>query len=482
MNAKVRFALALALLTLCVVGLFGLAGLALWTGLDAARRSVFTGLLHESLGLLVSLALLLPFVLGALLRWWVKAWPQALVRIAEEVTLIHSLNPEHRVTPSGAAALRQLGAAINAFAEAQQRLLKQLQSRRAEADASLEEERKRLAALMSELAHGVVVCNGEGRVLLFNPLAVQLLVGAAPESAPARLAGSVFELLERSQIEHALDKIVRRIEQEVAHPVAHFVAPRGDRLLRVQMAPVLDAQGEIGGFVLMLEDITRSIASSTLREQLLRQLTEGTRASLANIRAAVETVQQYPDMDTEQRERFIGVIHDEAQHLSAKLDAAAAQAQAPGLLWPLEDMLADDLVHALQRNVERRLGISLGHRAADEPLWLSVDSHALVNGLTHLLGRIVAAFAIRSVLLESASAGRFLRLTLCWGGMPLEPELLRQWEDQPCASVSGGPGPTLGELLQRHGAEWWSHSDRATGLSRLCIQLPAARPAAPAPA
>jgi DNA polymerase III subunit epsilon len=476
---RLRFTLWLALATAFVLGLFAIVGFALWFDLQEAQRVVLRAMLKERAPLLLILAFLLPFLLGGLLRWGMAAWPLAASRMAEEVALIHTVNPSHRVSLIGAQAMRQLGDAINALGEAHRRLLRDVQLRVDEANAQLTEEKNRLAALMSELAHSVLVCNREGRILLYNERAAQLLAGMAARagSAPVGLGRSVFAILDKSQIVHALDRIGRRIEQQAAHPVAHFVTARGDQLLRAQMAPVLDPHGEVGGFVLMLEDITRSIESDSRRESLLRQLTEGTRASLANIRAAAETVLQYPDMDPERRRRFSEVIRDEAERLSARLDAAAASgAEAAGTPWPLEDMLAADLVYALQRSFERRLSITAAQRDDGEPLWLSVDSHALVQALTHLMGRLVESYAVRSVIVETVAAGRYVRLSLAWNGPALEPELLRQWQEEPYAAGAEGGGPTLEQVLQRHGTEIWSQADRGTGRMRVILQLPASRP------
>ena len=44
-----------------------------------------------------------------------------------------------------------------------------------EANERIEQERNRLAALMSELAQSVIMCNIEGRILLYNARAMQLL-------------------------------------------------------------------------------------------------------------------------------------------------------------------------------------------------------------------------------------------------------------------------------------------------------------------
>lgn len=478
MSANARFAAWLAVLTLAVLALFAAVAGTLFVGLEPAQRAVLRAVLAERATLLVVLALLLPFVLAVPLRWWMRAWPRAAARMAEEVTLIHTVNPAHRVTPTGGAAMRELGDALNAFAGAHERLRQQVASRVDEAHARLEEEKNRLAALMSELADSVLVCNREGRILLYNERAARLLAaGAGPAGpGPVGLGRSVFGIFDQGQLMHALDRLGRQLEQRIAHPVARFVAAHGEQLLRAQMVPVLDAQAELGGFVLVLEDVTRSVESDSRREGLLRQLTEGTRASLANIRAAVETMQQYPDMDADRRRRFTDVIRDEAEQLSMRLDAAAAtDAETPGRPWPLEDMLSVDLVHALLRNLERRLGLTAAAQDDGEALWLSVDSHALVQALTRLMGRLLERFPIRSVVVETAAVGRFARLSLCWTGPAADPELLRQWQAEPHVADGGGRGPTLDELLLRHNAEVWLQPDRGAGLNRVCLQLPAAR-------
>jgi DNA polymerase III epsilon subunit family exonuclease len=345
-SARARFAIWLALLTLLVYACVGAFVMAAWLSLGSDGQVQLRALMVTAAVPLVAVALLLPVLLGGLLRWWIAAYPGAAVRMAEEVALIHTVNPAHRVTLAGGSEMRLLGLAINALAEAHTRLDSQVQARVDDAHQRLAEEKNRLAALMSELVNSVLVCNAEGRIVLYNPRAAQLLEEATPDAAaagggPLGLGRSIFGILERSQVMHALDRIGQRLEQGIDRPVVHFVTARGDQLLRVRMAPVPDARGEIGGFVLVLEDITDAMAADARRERLMRQLTEGTGSSLANLRAAIETVAQQPDMDTAQRERLLVAMRDEVAALSARLDdASAADADALGSVWPVEDMLA----------------------------------------------------------------------------------------------------------------------------------------------
>ena len=75
----------------------------------------------------------------------------------------------------GSAETKRLAAGFNSFADAHAVLARDVEERVREANARIEQERKRLAALMSELAQSVIVCNVEGRILLYNARAMQLL-------------------------------------------------------------------------------------------------------------------------------------------------------------------------------------------------------------------------------------------------------------------------------------------------------------------
>jgi len=476
MRLGTKYWLWLVLLSLLALAAATAAGWVFWADLQPDEREALARMLRSREPLLVVLALLPVLLIGALLRLGLAAYPAAAVRLAEEVRLIQSVHPGHRLAAAGAAEMRELGAAVNQLAQAHRVQGEQVQLRIDEASARLAEEKNRLAALMSELAQSVLVCNNEGRILLYNARASGLLVPGGGE-VPLGLGRSVFGILDRSSVVHALGQLERRRDLGTAQPVARFVTTRGGRLLRAQMAPVLDRQGAMAGFVLILEDITRTVESAGQRDRLLLQITEGSRAALANLRAAAETMQQYPDMDPQQRSRFFEVIGEEAQRLSRQLDGAlAAQGGAPSTPWLLEDMLAEDLVFALRSNLPAGPRLAVDGTAEAEPLWLGVDSFAMVQALTLLATRLASTFGLDEIGLSLEAQGRWARLSLCWEGDPLDPALLHEWEDQPLSLRTAGGAATLKEVLERHGAEMWCQPGPAQAAQRLCLQLPVAQP------
>ena len=63
----------------------------------------------------------------------------------------------------------------------------------------------------------------------------------------------------------------------------------------------------MSGYVLTVENITRSMEQEARRDQAMHSMTEGSRSSLGSIRAAVTNLIDYPDMEAELRERFVRV-------------------------------------------------------------------------------------------------------------------------------------------------------------------------------
>jgi DNA polymerase-3 subunit epsilon len=253
------------------------------------------------------------------------------------------------------------------------------------------------------------------------------------------------------------------------------------------MAPVLggqpteagEAEGEcvVGGYVLMLDNITRSFEVESQRDQMLQSLTEGSRASLANIRAAVENLLDYPDMETEQRDRFVGIIRDEVGVMGQRLDRTVTEfADALKARWPLEEMRGADLVQAAQRRVEKRVGIPAKTEEVAEGLWVRVDSFSLLQALTYLVFRLHDKYRIHEVSFRLGAGGRLAHFDLIWSGAVVGSQTLPAWESEPM-NVGGEMSPlTLREVIERHGGEIWFEQEKTSPRSFFRLLIPAAAP------
>jgi len=478
---------SVAVLTAVVLVWAGaMAGL-MWADLSPEEIEAWRRLLQPRGGLLLLFALVLPLLLWAVVRPWVAAWPRSTRRLSEEVAVVTAAHAGHRVASEGPAELRELASAIDGLAQAHAKLRRDVDARVADARAELGEETRRLAALMSELTMGVLVCNREGRVLLYNARATALLVGEGEdgldattpvrgdEGAPLGLGRTVGSLLDAGAVDHAWQQVLRRHGQGEAPAVAHFVTAlrstgaAAGKLLRLQMVPTLDDAGAPGGYVLLIDDVTQSVQEHGRREVLLQRLTEGSRAALGNLRAAAQALHQYPAMDAGRRAGLTAVVHDEAERLARQLsDALGEPAGQPLTPWPLEDVQAADLAWALQRELRSGPGaIECAYDQREASRWLVVDSYAVVQMLAQLARRLHATLDARDVGIEVAGSVAAPRLDLVWSGAPLEPGTLESWERTTLtlapSSASSRAVPCVRDVLDRHGAEWWPIAGMAPG-------------------
>jgi DNA polymerase-3 subunit epsilon len=454
----------------------------------AALVFIFTSGVFGEYALYVFIGVLvLLFGLGAGLNYIFQAYVFTSMRLAEEIALIMTANPGHRVHPGGPAGMHQLTGVINALAERFQTALADEENKIRQARDDLEEEKNRLVALMSELNEGVLICNIEGQILLYNSRAKQML-GHSPGGRPANGAGgfiglgrSIFGLIDRTSITHALEDLYYRSEKHSANPVSQFMTTASNgQLIRARMALVLDQHQQVSGFILTIEDITEQTKASTRRDILLKSLTEGTRASLANIRAAIETIEEYPSMDPARLTQLKKVIHEEALGLSIKLeDTTAEYAEDLKAGWQLEEMLGNDLIWAIQRRLEDKLGVKTKLETQEDNLWLKVDSYAVVQAMTYLIRQLQANFYIREVLLHLKKSGRLAALDLIWSGIPDDMDALWGWQNQPLIAEGEGTSLTLREVAERHGGEVWCRADRDTNTTYFRLLLPTTQPKPP---
>lgn len=513
MNENLRFVLALAVFLALVASLELVAGYAVYHALESEEKQDLIEILTPQVELLAEIGLLLLLVLGIAFAAAYRFYVKGSLKIAEEIRIILNANSSYRIEPTGPFEIGLLGRAVNDLAERGEMLARDLEAKIVQAKSSVEEEKNRLAALMSELSQGVLVCNVDGRILLYNERARQTLCASdnLRDGAGTSLVGlgrSIFAIIDRNLLAHALESVQARLEKGEADPNAQFVfTTRGGQFIRARMVPVLAAtrmsaseigdQGDraesprsdspakprtaVGGFVMTLENSTHTFELDSTRDMLLQSLTEGSRAALANIRAAVETLTDYPDCEQVHRDRFIQVIREEARNLSGKLDKTTSDyADSLKTRWPLEEMLGVDAIAAARRRIESRLGLRTRSEVLDDSIWIKADSYTLVQALTCLAGRLKDEYEVREACFNLAQRARIAELDLVWSGPPLLQRTLNDWE-MDAMRAGGEDSPlTLRDVTDRLGAEIVYMVDKTRQRPFIRFLLPMVKPARPA--
>ncbi len=502
-QAKLRASAALALAVLLALGLFTLvAGALVWVSLAPEAQAALATALAPHGAVVVVIALAVALGAAALAQPLLQRWLLAPRRLQDAAALLlHGPLLRPLAAEEGSPALQSLARSITELARQRDQLKTDIDATVARASHGVAQERNRLAALMSELSQSVVVCNLDGRVLLYNQRARQQMLALSDAAQPAGgaeligLGRSIHTVLDRALVAHALAAVQQRLLRGEAQPSAQFVtATRGGQLLRVQLAPVraaadgtlaaADAQA-LTGYVLVLDNITRSHAQEAALDRLLQGLTEGSRGSLANLQAAVEMLDD-AELPAPLRAQFIAVIRDEAQAMGRRLNELAVQ---PTSRWPLDDMLGAEFVRAAGPAMERAIPapgtLRVGTQEVDATLWLQLDSFALLQALCGLARRLhderdIHTLHLRLQPTAGGAAGR-AHLDLVWTGQAMSTETVMGWELDPLPATPGSAVPALSvrDVVQRHGGEFWFERDRVRHQAFFRFLLPQALPASP---
>ena len=499
MNHKLRITITLMIFLTLALVLDAVTGYAVYHALEPENQQRLAVMLAPQAELMAELEVLRLLLLGIAVAVAYQLYVRRPLKIAEGIRIILNAHPRHRLEPTGPHELKILMQAVNALAEHSETLARDLEAKVAQAKASVEQEKNRLAALMSELSQGVLVCNRNGQILLYNERARQAL-GASAGAGSAALIGlgrTIFALIDRNLLLHAREGIETRLEKGETDPNARFVftTPTG-QFIRVHIAPVLTTPfspvqsdgspgqsagpAAISGFVMTVENITRDFELDATRDMLLQSFTEGTRSALASIRAAVEMLASYPDCGPDHRDRFIQIINEEVGRLSDQLHQLTADhADSLKTRWPLEEMLGIDVIDAAQRRIETRLGLGVRLDDIDASLWVKVDSYTLAQALDSLAGRLKAECGVDKLCFDLSRHGRIVQIDLRWPGPILVPHILPHWEHDTLHSGGEDSPLTLHDVLERHGAEIVYLVDEAHGQPLFRLLLPLAEPLRP---
>ena len=452
---------------ICLVWLLATGGL-IWSTLDETGREAVTATLGPRLTLLFLMWAISLIAVGVALRWLVTYFMTAPARLAEEAQVLLGTDVKRQLNPSGSIENRRLTDLINQLVQQRETLREEMDALVEEAAQNTELEKNRLAALMSELSKSVVVCNLDGRILLYNNRArmqFRRLSQAPKVAAGVELIGlgrSIYAVFDRKLLTHALENIQHRLQRGATAPSAQFVTTtQSGQFLRVQMAPVRAVQTEnqesaqMTGFVLLTENITREFEAHSQQDHILTTLTERSRAAIANMQAALDVL-EYPDLEPAMHDRLLGVLREETQGLGERVHELKLTS-VHGFMsrWSLEEMLGADLVDAAIRRINAQDGLSATESDIDTSVWLKVESFSLLQALTYLAERVHKDCGADSVQLRLGMTETRGQLDLCWTPQNNETDATQSCETDSIRIGGESSSLTIQDVVDRHDGAFW---------------------------
>jgi DNA polymerase-3 subunit epsilon len=395
-----------------------------------------------------------------------------MAKLSSEAALMKSSNPDHRVEITGGKDIMRLANIINEWADYAQQEKEKIESQITHARSEADIEKNILAEFLAEMPDGILACTTEGKILLYNKQARRFLSGKNGYGfvGLGRFAGDVIE---KHLIVHALDEIKSKFERNDPNCSAYFVISKHGLLLRVEMVPVLDHLRIFSGYLLVLTDITQALQTESNANRIWRSVTHQTRASLASIRASVETIMMYPEMDGDRMAHLHEIIHSEALDLGEVIQQSSqelATLQTGVGRWPLNSFTAEELISITGRRAREKLGVEVAFKTEGAPGWLRIERYSFVLAILSLLQLLKKATGRERFDAKLTSTAQMVGLDLLWPGPPVKLEDVRRWETKSLAAGDETLPFTVGEVMEYHQADLFTYAGRAAG-EPCCLRI-----------
>ena len=245
----------------------------------------------------------LALAIGVVVAWRVGArLARSLVEPISELTEVASQmsagDLSRAVRPRGTDEIGQLGVMFNRMADRLEGTI-----------SSLSAERTKLAAVVSGMVDGVIATDRDGRAILVNRAATDLLRAHQHARGDQVLLGPRLRALLAEAATYG------RITAEELPP-----SEVGDRLVEVHCAPIAGEGGSSIGAVAVLRDVTELRRLERLRRELTANVSHELRTPLTSIKGFAETLLGGAMRDEETCRHFLEIIDKESNRLVKLVD------------------------------------------------------------------------------------------------------------------------------------------------------------------
>jgi two-component system phosphate regulon sensor histidine kinase PhoR len=340
----------------------------------------------------------------------------------------------------------------------------------------LVEERGRLAAVLDNMADGVVITDGDGHVRLINPAAGRIL-GAREDAALGRSFAEVAR-------DHRIIDLWQQCREACEERVAPVEVGRQQPFLQVVVTPLQDA--EPGALLVVLQDLTRVRRLETVRRDFISNISHELRTPLASLKSLADTLRDGALEDPPAARRFLDRMEVEVDALTQMVQellelSRIESGQVPFEIAPVS--VADVVgppVERLRPQAERaglRLEVDL---LSDLPP-VPADAKRMQQVITNLVHNAIKFTPPEGEVAVSAKAdaGEVIISVRDTGvGIPADdlPRIFERFYKADRARSGGGTGLGLAiakHIVLAHGGRIWAESVETRG-STFHVALPSA--------
>jgi len=394
-----------------------------------------------------ALAAVVAAIALALLLSWI--WYAPLRQIAQTARTLAAGDLSRRAAISGSGELAQLAAALNEMRDSIRLQIDQIAT-----------QRRNLVAVVENLREGVTAVTGQGRILLMNRSAAELLAEEPAEDVEGKPFQTVVCLPEIVEVYNEIVQDPEPISRQVE------VGSGGRRqVLDVDAARLAEGSAEGLAVLLVVRDVTHLVRMAAVKAEFVANASHELRTPLATIRAAVDSLTTVEPGETDELTRIAQILDRHTTRLEEMTsDLLSLHLVETARHRPRrEPIVLSALAEWVRENFSRRAGekgISLSAQASDPDAEMSCDRTLVELILQNLLDNAVKFTPAGGEVSCRLEADRqHVRLVVRDTGCGIAPEIQdRVFERffQADVSRSGQPkarGTGLGLAIVKHAAD-----------------------------
>ncbi|MGB6972879.1 MAG: PAS domain-containing protein [Desulfobulbales bacterium] len=323
-----------------------------------------------------------------------------------------------------------------------------------------------LNTLLHELKDGVLVCDPDAQITLFNQAAEDLF----GQSQSFGKGKSLYTFCFQPPVEHALNLLTYQYEcnnQSLPFPYVQFMnASRNQEQFfrcRVSFLPPLTAQKK--SFVIIFEDIS----AWHIPDNPLYMKIEEFRAPMTNLRAAVENLTEYPEMSPVMHSAFENVLVQESINLTEAFNTLAGSCrvimQTQNLLTELNSVVLFGYVARHLQNKKISVVVS-----PEQSIGTKVDIYGLLLVLDYLASSIKHKQKGIRLSCEIHIGKQFIYFDFVWSGPFIPPAAVEKMLAKKLEHSIGAM--TVAAILNSMGGDIWSQQqEKAQSTLRLALPI-----------
>ncbi|UFJ40418.1 cell wall metabolism sensor histidine kinase WalK [Brevibacillus humidisoli] len=327
-----------------------------------------------------------------------------------------------------------------------------------------EEEREKLSQILANMSDGVIAAHRDGRIILMNRSAEEMMQVRAVEVMSARK--TLYDVL-RLPPEEELPLLGQSepLTMEIMTPNREVL------MLRVAFSPLQQDSGKKGGIIAVLQDVTEQARLDQQRREFVANVSHELRTPLTTIRSYVEALLDGAAEDPELSGRFLQVTLTETDRMTRLVNdlLQLSRFDSQGVRLHLRAVSPAELIrYAVDRFSmhSEQQGIDFSIKMRDEELpHVYADQDAMSQVLDNLLSNAIkytptGGSVTLQVEVDHRQRRVYVSVTDTGIGIPKR-DLRRIFErfyrvDKARSRSQGGTGLGLSiarELVQAHGAD-----------------------------